>query len=133
MVSSLNKTEIVKKRTKKFLRHHTDRYDRVKPSWRKPKGIDSRVRRRFSGQGPMPKIGYGSNRKTRTMMPNGFKRVLIKNLKDLEVLMMNNRVFAGEVAHNVSAKKRIDIVKRARELNIKLTNPNARLVVAENE
>lgn len=34
---------IVKKRTKHFKRHQSDRYHGVKESWRKPKGIDNRV------------------------------------------------------------------------------------------
>jgi hypothetical protein len=33
---------IVKKRTKAFKRHQSDRYHSVKESWRKPKGIDNR-------------------------------------------------------------------------------------------
>lgn len=80
----------------------------------------------------MPSIGYGSNAATRHLMPNGFRKIVINNAKELEMLLLQNCTFAAEVAHNVSARKRIDIVKRAKELDIKLTNPHARLVVAEN-
>ena len=38
---------ILKKRTKKFKRHQSDRYHSVKESWRKPKGIDNRVSQAF--------------------------------------------------------------------------------------
>ncbi len=44
----------------------------LQESWRRPKGIDSRVRRKFKGCGIiMPNIGYGSNKKTRHLMPTG--------------------------------------------------------------
>lgn len=59
-VQPINKLNVVKKRTKKFARHQTDRFMRIKnSSWRKPKGIDGRVRRRFKGCLPMPNVGYG--------------------------------------------------------------------------
>lgn len=59
-VQPLNKLKVVKKRTKKFARHQSDRFKRIaNSSWRKPKGIDGRVRRRFKGSLPMPNIGYG--------------------------------------------------------------------------
>merc|ERR1712098_47143 len=127
----LKKPKILKKRVKKFIRHQSDRYVKITSNWRKPKGIDNRVRRRFSGQYLMPSIGYGSNKKTKHMLPNGFRKVLIHNVRELEVLMMQNRTFCAEVAHGVSSRKRKDIVERANQLSIRLTNGSARLRTEE--
>merc|ERR1712025_1382745 len=92
MAQSVSTKKIVRKRNKRFIRHQSDRFDRVDQSWRKPKGIDSRVRRRFKGQTLMPSIGYGTK------------------AAELNVLMMNNRVFCAEIAHAVSSKKRKAII-----------------------
>jgi len=43
------------------------------------------------------------------------------------------RKYAAEVAHDVSALKRKQIVERARQLNVVVTNANARLRSQENE
>merc|ERR1712124_49100 len=125
--------KIVKKRTKKFLRHQSDRFKRVDSSWRAPRGIDSRVRRRFKGSTRLVKIGYGSNKKTRFMMRDGFKPFNVRNVADLELLMMHNHTYAAEICHNVSAKKRAEIVSRANELNIKVTNKDAKLRSEDDE
>eukprot|EP00245_Coleochaete_scutata_P007172 TRINITY_DN22280_c0_g1_i1.p1 TRINITY_DN22280_c0_g1~~TRINITY_DN22280_c0_g1_i1.p1 ORF type:complete len:134 (+),score=33.07 TRINITY_DN22280_c0_g1_i1:79-480(+) len=133
MVTPLVKLKIVKKRTKKFTRVQGDRKMALHQSWRRPKGIDSRVRRKFKGTQPMPNIGYGSNKLTRHVLPNGFKKFLIFNVADLELLIMQNRKYCGEIAHNVSTLKRKSIVERAAQLNINLTNGNARLRSQEDE
>merc|ERR1712079_43671 len=132
-ITPASRPKIVKKRTKKFTRHQSDRYDKVKRNWRKPKGIDNRVRRKFRGMYKMPNIGYGSSSVTRHMMPSGFKKVLIHNVKELEVLMMSNKTYAAEIARGVSAKNRKTLIERAAQLAIRITNPNARIRSEENE
>ena len=125
------KIKIVKKHRGTFNRFESDRYTRFGRSWRRPRGIDCRVRRQYKGNKPLVKVGYGQNKNTKYYLPNGFKKFLIKNEKDLELLLMNNRVFAGELAKNLSAQTRAKIVKRAKELNVKLTNAKGKLTKEE--
>ena len=124
----LNKKTIVKKRSKKFARHQSDLFIRIRnSSWRKPKGIDGRVRRRFKGCLPMPSIGYGSDKQTRNIHPHGFKSVVVNNVAELEMLMMHNRTYAATVGASVSSRVRRSIVERAEQLAIRVTNANARV------
>lgn len=127
MATSVPRTKIVKKHHKKFKRHQSDRFMRVGESWRKPKGIDSCVRRRFRGTISMPKIGYGSNKKTRHVIPSGHKVFVVNNIKDLDVLLMHTKSYAAEIAHNVSARNRVEIVAKAKKLGVKVTNPKGRV------
>ncbi|CAG59924.1 uncharacterized protein GVI51_H04345 [Nakaseomyces glabratus] len=129
MAASLPHPKIVKKHTKKFKRHHSDRYHRVSENWRKQKGIDSVVRRRFRGNISEPTIGYGSNKKTKFMSPSGHKVVLVSNLKDLETLTMHTKSYAAEIAHNVSSKNRVTLLARAKALGVKVTNAKGRLAL----
>ena len=72
-------------------------------------------------------IGYGSDKRTRNLLPNGFLKYVVSNVDELELLMMHNRKYCAEIAHNVSSKKRKDIVTRAAQLNVKVTNANAKI------
>merc|ERR1712121_124662 len=83
--------------------------------------MGNRVRRKFKGMYKMPNIGYGSSSVTRHMMPTGFMKVLIHNVKELEVLMMSNKTYAAEIARGVSAKNRKTLIERAAQLAIRIT------------
>ena len=124
--------KIVKKKTNKFVRIEADLNKRMKPSWRKPHGMDGRQRRRFKGTQLHVKIGYGNNKKTRFMMPDGFLKFRVSNVQELELLLMHNKKYAAEIAHNVSTRKRKAIVERAEQLGIKVTNGDAKLRAEEN-
>ena len=41
-------------------------------------------------------IGYGSNKKTRFLMPSGHKAFLVHNARDVDLLLMHNQTFAAE-------------------------------------
>ena len=125
--------KIVKKFTNKFRRHQSDEFVKVKDSWRRPRGIDSRQRRKFKGLTLLVHVGYGSDKKTRHMLPDGFYKVVVSTVKELEMLLMQNRKYAAEIAHNVSSKKRKLIVERAAALNIKVLNASARLRSEEDQ
>lgn len=123
----------VKRAPKGFLRFASDMFGRMKKSWRMPKGLDNRARRRFKGNILLPQVGYGTNKKTRDLLPDGFRKCRVSNIKDLEMIMMQNRKFAVEIAGSVGARVRKLIVKRAQELNIKVLNAAARLKANESE
>ncbi|XP_036157345.1 60S ribosomal protein L32-like [Myotis myotis] len=114
----LVKPKIVQKRTKKFIQHQSDLYVKIKCNWCKPRGIYNRVHIRFKGQILMPNIGYGSNKKTKHMLSRGFQKFLIHNVKELEVLLMWDKSYCAEIAHNVSSKNHKAIVERAAQLAI---------------
>ena len=52
-------------------------------------------------------IGYGSNKKTRFLMPSGHKAFLVHNDRDIDLLLMHNQTFAAEyVVLGVKSKSR---------------------------
>ncbi len=132
MARTADKRPIIKKRIKKFGRFQADRFKRMKQSWRKPRGIDGAPRRRFKGYTICPRIGFGSDKKTRFRMRNGFYKFLVRSPADLEMLIMHNEKYAIEIAHNIGAKKRKEIVERADQLRLHVTNRFARLRTEEN-
>mmetsp|Transcript_6956 Transcript_6956/g.24368 ORF Transcript_6956/g.24368 Transcript_6956/m.24368 type:complete len:96 (+) Transcript_6956:231-518(+) len=95
--------------------------------------MDGRFRRHFKGTPKHVKIGYGSNKKTRFLMPDGFLKFRVSNVAELELLLMHNKKYAAEIAQNVSTRKRKAIVERAEQLGIKVTNGDAKLRAEESE
>ena len=54
----------------------------------------------------MVTIGSKQAKRTRHMLPSGLKKLLIRNESDMELLLMHNRTYCGEIAQGISALKR---------------------------
>lgn len=127
-------SKINRKKETRFIRFHSDRFNRVKPSWRRPRGIDNRARRQFKGNRPLVKNGYGNENAYKFVRKaDGFKVFVAQNVKDVELLLMHNRVYAVEAAANLSAKTRAKIAERSKQLGLRMLAPNARLRKQEHE
>ncbi|GCA62625.1 ribosomal protein L32e [Kipferlia bialata] len=123
--------KVVKKRNKHFDRLHSDRFDRVSTSWRRPRGIDSWMRIKCQGRRPLVSIGYGSNKKTKNVLPSGYLKYSVNNVADLSALVMQNKVYAAEIHSCVSTRKRMAIIAEAKKLGIRVLNEKARLTTEE--
>ena len=76
----LRQKRAVNAKKPKFRRPESWRYKRLETGWRRPKGIDSKIRQREKGQPAMPTIGYRSPVKLRHLHPSGLKEVLVHTM-----------------------------------------------------
>ena len=55
----------------------------------------------------MPNIGYGSNKKTKHMLGNGFLKFVVHNVSDLNLLLMHNRCARWRGAPAIGCLRRL--------------------------
>lgn len=103
-----------------FARQESWRYKRVKSSWRRPRGRDSRMRKKDAGWPKSVEIGYRTPKKIRGFHSSGFEEVIVNNPKDLEKI---NSTKVIRIGRTVGLKKRLIIIERAKELNLHILNP----------
>ena len=117
----LRKPQRGKRKKPKFRRQESWRYKRVKENWRRPRGIDSKMRKKVKGWPPSPEAGYRSPKEIRGLHPSGYEEIRIQTVDDLN--RINPETQAIRIAHTVGAKKRVEISARAEERGIHVLNP----------
>ncbi len=110
-----------------FVRQESWRYVRIHPEWRKPKGVDSKMRRQDKGWPPLVRIGYRGPVKSRGLHPSGHYEVLVHKVSDLDSAVPGRDV--ARIGGTVGAKKRAAILERATELGIRVVNPTGLRIV----
>jgi large subunit ribosomal protein L32e len=116
----LKKRKEIKKRTPRFLREEWFRYKRIPKNWRRPDGITSKMHKNLAYRPSKVRVGFRGPKQTRGLHSSGFQEVIVFNIKDLETL--NPKTQAARIGSSVGTKKRIDIGKKAEELDIRLLN-----------
>lgn len=123
----LSLRETLKGKKPDFTRQESWRYKRVKPSWRKPRGIDSKMRIKKKGWPKSVDTGYRSPKGVRGLHPSGFEEVIVYTVEGLEGINPNQAVRIG---HTVGRRKRAEIIERAEELKVPVLNKRGRAVEA---
>ncbi len=94
---------------------------RIKDHWRKPKGIDNKMRQKRKGWPRTVNVGYRSPKAVRHLHPSGMEEVAVFNVGDLTIVDPETQV--ARIGGTVGRRKRRFILKEARELGIRILNP----------
>jgi large subunit ribosomal protein L32e len=110
----------IKKRTPVFLREEWFRYKRITKNWRRPDGITSKMRKNLKYRPSKVRVGFRGPKETRDLHSSGFQEVVVNNVYDLEII--DPKIQAARIGSSVGTKKRLDIKKKAEELDIRILN-----------
>lgn len=99
-----------------------DSYKRkeVSTSWRKPRGSQSKMRRKEKGYNKSPNMGYRSPNSVRGLSPEGLLPVLVNTISMLESIDKEKEGVV--IAATVGTRKKVEIVKKAKELGLNILN-----------
>jgi large subunit ribosomal protein L32e len=109
-----------KKSKPAFVRAESWRFDRFSESWRRPRGLDNKIRRKIKGWPPGPSAGYMGPKIARGLHPSGYEEVLVHNVNEVTKIIPETQ--AVRIAHTVGQKKRMQIIAEAKKLNLFILN-----------
>ncbi len=117
---SLRLKRRLRQKKPKFVRPESWRYVRLKENWRRPRGLDHKVRLKYDGWPPGAGIGYRSPKSTRGIHPSGYHEVLVYTIEELKTI--NPKIQVIRIAHTVGKRKKARILAEAKKKRIRVLN-----------
>ncbi len=115
----LNLRNGLKAKKPNFRGQDSHKRKRISKSWKKPKGLQSKIRHGFKGKQRKVNVGYRSPKEVRGLDRNGLSEVMVYSLKDLE------KVGEGGVAilaSDIGINKRITLLRKAKDEHVGISN-----------
>jgi large subunit ribosomal protein L32e len=112
----------MKARKPEFIGQDSWKRKEIRKRWQKPRGYHSKLRRRLRGYRKLVTAGYGSPNEVYGLHPSGLEIIRVSSEKDLKNI--NKETQGALVSGAVGMKKRMGIVKKAKEAGIKILNVN---------
>ena len=116
-MSLLNLRRLLKKRKPVFLAQDWYKRKRIRPRWRRPRGLHSKMRLQKRGKPAVVSSGWRSPRAVRGLNRQGLREVIIHTEKDLSLL---GEGMIGVFHRQVSLKKRLELIRLAEEKGLLL-------------
>jgi large subunit ribosomal protein L32e len=104
-----------------FNRQESWRYKRVKPAWRRARGVTSKIRKEEAGWPAKVKVGYGTAAATRGLHPRGLRERLVHRLAELEGL--DPKIHIIRISARVGERKRLTLLDELRQRKFHIANP----------
>ncbi len=117
---SLEKRKDIKSKKPTYVKQDSHKKSKLSSAYRRPRGLQSKVRLNKKGYRTMPTVGYGSPNAVKHLTSSGLIPFVITNISDLESIDSKKECII--ISATVGAKKKLDIVKLAIEKQIAIEN-----------
>ncbi len=107
-----------------FLAQDIHKKKRLEKKWKKPKGLQSKMRLQKKGHRKIVSVGWKSPKEVRGLSREGLEQVRIENLSQLENI--NSKTQGIIISSKLSIKKKYEILLEAEKKNITVLNRNVK-------
>jgi large subunit ribosomal protein L32e len=112
----------IKSRKPTFIQQDYHKKDRLKKRWKRPTGLQSKMRHQLKGYSRRVKQGWRSPSDIRGFHGKGVDVVLISNVSQLDTVPKGSGII---ISGNVGMKKKLAIVEKAEHMKILVVNIKA--------